>query len=92
MEDYRIFELEDSTKVELIGTQNKYHILDPLFKLTRSSISEGIFESKLAERAGCDMTNGNLYIIYSNNYSHQSYFFMYIHCDDEYMYFGTHIK
>jgi len=86
MEDYRIFEIEYDAKVELVSTHNEFMINNPLLKVARRSISEGIFESKLAEEANCPMWNGNLYRLYYDNDN-----YIYIHCEDEYAYFGTDI-
>ena len=85
MDDYNIFEIGYDIDVGLLSSSNKYIIKDPWFRVKRTSISEAIFESTLARKAGCDMINGNTYILITPD----STDFMFIHCMDEYIYFGA---
>ena len=55
--------------------------------MDRKSISEGLFESKLASAANCIMKTGNIYMIMHEKYDGN----MYIYCDDEYMYIGPYL-
>ena len=84
----------ENVRTILIGTRNKYLIQDPLFKISRKSISEGIFESLLATTANADMENGNTYLLYNSKYQMMNYNNhtpVYIHCDGEYMYIGLNL-
>lgn len=85
MKDYNNIELEAYVNVSLIGTHNSVIVVNPIFKWSRRSIYEGIFESNLASKAGCSMLNGNTYKFGIDDNS------LYVHCEGEYAYFGTEI-
>lgn len=82
---YDIIFIDDNTEVECVGGNYEWILVDVWFKMSRYSISEGIFESKLASRAGVIMRDGNVYSL--NIYGK----IMYIYIDKEYAYFGTSI-
>ena len=84
--EFNGLKLEENVKVELIGTHNNISVSNLLFKWSRRSIYEGIFESSLAEKASCSMHNGNTYKLHINDT------IMYVHCDGEYACFGTSIE
>lgn len=86
MDDYNIFELEEYVNVQLVGTHNMVLVVNPIFKLSRYAIAEGIFESKLASEAGCSMSDGNVYKLYFSDDN-----IIYVHCNGVYAYFGTQI-
>lgn len=84
--DYRIFDIPENAKVSLIGELNEAKVIDPWLRITRSSISEGILESNLAQRAGSLMHNGNTYAITVNNGMYCNT--MYIQMEGEYALIG----
>ena len=86
MKDYKIFELSDNVTVDLIGTTDIYGPYFPLFKVSRKSISMGIFESKLAEAAKVDMQNGNVYELRTDIKDE-----IFVVCDGEYAFFTPRV-
>lgn len=84
--NYDIIKISDDSKVLLIGVNNRYKVSDVWFKISRYSISEGIFESKLAVAAYVDIADGNAYKIVTKNNK-----IVYLHAVGEYLYIGGSI-